>query len=432
MPVPTSRFFIVLAVASVAIAGGVINARLLALGLMLDGAALVLLILDGLLARRIDVAAERRWPPMLAQATPTELTVRARTDYNRRVRVALREELGAAIALQPARITIDLAPGSSTLWQLNLVPRLRGEHQVGALTARVAGPLGFALHQRRLLDGESIRVYPRVRWSGKLGTLLIRAARHQLGSNPLAQRGLGGSFYALRPHLPGDGLRGVHWRASARHQRLLTRETTHEAGARLIVMVDRSRAMLGFAGQLSKLDHSLAAALALARVAAGRGDRVTLLPFANRPDNPVRFGAHSRQWSTAFEQIYDLAASRVEPNYDLAANRALELDAHGATVVLMTSLADLSVSEVLRQAVGHLARRHRVLVVNLEDADLRRLSEEKPGDIEDAFALTSALGIRIGNRNLARRMRRWGVDTVTSPADRLALDAVSSYLQQSG
>ncbi len=419
-----------LAVASLAIAGGVINARLLTLGLVLDGVALVALVVDGWLARRIGVTAERRWPPMLAQATPSELVLRLRVNSERPVRVELREELGPAIAVQPGRIALVLTPGSSTLWRLKLMPSLRGEHRVGALNARVTGPLGFAVHQRRLLEGEMVRVYPRVRWSGKLGALLVRAARHQLGSNPLALRGLGGDFYALRQHLPGDGLRSVHWRASARHNRLLTRESTHQAGARVLIMIDQSRAMLGFAGQLSKLDHSLAAALALARVAAGRGDRVTLLPFANRPGTPVRFGAHSRQWSAAFEQVYDLAARRVEPNYDLAASRVLELDTHGATVVLMTSLADLSVSEVLRQTVGHLARRHRVLVINLEDADLRRLSEEKPIDIEGAFAHTSALGIRIGNRNLARRMRRWGVDTVTSPADQLALEAVSRYLQR--
>lgn len=419
-----------MAVATVAVAAGVISPELLVLGLAIDAAALVLLTVDWLLARRHQVRAERLWPPMLALDTAAELTVRLHNDSPRRLRVHLREELAAAVADRPARISVDLPAESWTRWRMQLTPQQRGEHRVGALTARVTGPLGIALEQRRLLDGEPVRVYPRVRWGGKLGTLLVRAARRQLGTNPLSRRGLGGDFYALRPHLPGDGLRGVHWRASARHQKLMTRETTHEAGARVLILIDHSRAMLGYVDQLSKLDHSLAAALALARVAAGRGDRVTLLPFSDRPGAPVYFGSHGRQWSAAFERVFDLAAQRVEPNYDLAALQALETDPHGGTVVVITSLVDLSISRVLRQATAHLARRHCVLVINLEDPDLRRLVEAKPEDVEGVFARTSALGIQLGNRELTRRMRRWGVDTVTCPADRLALETVSRYLKR--
>ncbi len=423
------RFFVILGVATLAVAAGVVAPLLLHAGLALNAIAFLLLGLDWFLARRIRIHADRRWPPLLAQGTPSQLLVTVLSSRGRLTRLQLREELCSAIAILPTRLSLVLEPRKASKWHIDLVPSIRGDHQTGALVARVEGPLGIAAHQRVLIEPETVSVYPRIRWGGKLGVLLAQAARHQIGANEIGKQGLGGDFYALRHHVASDGLRPIHWRASARHQRLLTRETTHQSGAHVLILLDRSRTMLGHEREFSKLDYSLAACLALARVASGRGDRVTLLPFADRPDAPVPFGNHSQQWSKAFGRLYGITASRVEPNFDVLAERALRVAQPGATTVLMTSITDLTTTDLLRRAVSQLNRRHQLLVINLEDADLRKLASARPDESVEVFAQVAALGIQLQNRALGVTMSRSGVRMVSCSADTLAMGTVSAYLE---
>jgi len=220
----------------------------------------------------------------------------------------------------------------------------------------------------------------------------------------------------------------IHWKATARHGRLITREETWERGARLLILLDAARTMTSRQGERSKLDHALAAALALARVAVGRGDRVTVLAFSHRIERVVRVGAGSRGMALAYEALYDLEARLTEPAYDLAAARAFELESRGATVVLFTSVIDLAAAELLKEAVLTLERRHRPLLVNLQDPELAALATAAPAEPAVAFAQVAALEILLANRRLGQTLRRSGIRVVETPADRLALETLEAYL----
>src|SRR5581483_10232448 len=108
--------------------------------------------------------------------------------------------------------------------------------------------------------------------------------------------------------------------------------------------------------------------------------------------------------------------------------QALQLEPRRGVAVLFTSVVDLAAAERLRRAVLRLERRHRVLLVNLEDAQVGRLAAASPGSAAEAFAKVAAMEILLGNRRLGRELSRAGVLAVSAPADRLAVDALDAYL----
>jgi uncharacterized protein (DUF58 family) len=186
--------------------------------------------------------------------------------------------------------------------------------------------------------------------------------------------------------------------------------------------------MASIAAEGSKLDAALAASLAMTRVAASRGDRVTILAFSDRVQRLVRLrqgpdGAHD-----AYLRLFDLEARLVESAYDLAALEAQRLEPRRSTAILFTSVVDLAGAEILRGALTLLARRHRVLLANLEDRELTELARGIPASTQRAMAKVSALEILLANRRLAFRLRRAGIRVVTAPSDRLALETLDAYL----
>jgi uncharacterized protein (DUF58 family) len=368
---------------------------------------------------------------MLVQgvATQVELEIANPGRLGRHVRI--REGLHRALANRPRRTSTKIDAGGRYRWRLTASPVRRGEHRLLPVTVRVLGPWGLAWAQRVACCDDSIRVYPRIRWGGRVGRLLRQAHRHQLGAIETTLAGHGSEPYALRDYRRGDSIRSIHWRASARHGHLVVREEAIERSDRLVVLLDCGRAMASGAAGQTKLDHALAAALAVLRVAVGRGERVSLAAFSDRIECVARVRAYG-DVPHAYALLYDLEARRAEPSFDLAVEQAEALERRRSTVLLVTSAVDIGAVSMLREALRRLASRHRTILVNLEDPELRRLRLEAPDDPAGAFAMAAALAIAAENQRLTRELRRVGTVVVSTSSDRLAADTLDAYLAAMG
>jgi uncharacterized protein (DUF58 family) len=426
--IPARRLFLLLGLAALCFAAAAGEPRLAWLGLAIDVVALLAAWVDWRRAARVELSAGRRLPPLLAQESAAEVFVDVAQRTQRPVVVEVRDALHPGLAPSPRRERLLLPAGGGVAWRLPLVPRRRGEHAWGPLSARVLGPWGLAWHQRDLLPNSTVRVYPQVRWSGRVGHLLALAQRRELGQSPTRIEGAGSEPYALRAYQPGDPLSRIHWRATARQGKLVAREDTWERGTHLLVLLDCGRAMASFDGSRSKLDHALAASLALLRLATGRGDRVGVLAFSDRVERRVRVHAGGGGVRGAYAALYDLEARLAEPAFDVAVEQAMQLEPRRGVAVLFTSVIDLAAAERLHGALLRLERRHRTLLVNLEDAQVGALATKAPATPAEAFGKAAAMEILLRNRRLARELARAGILAVSTTADKLALDALDAYL----
>jgi uncharacterized protein (DUF58 family) len=427
--VPSRRLLLAFGLLAAAAAVSVLVPGLRAAVLAGDLALAVAGLLDAAAARRCVISARRVRPPLLVQEEPAEAMVElAAPGARRNIHVRLREGLSAAVSAEPRRATLEILPGRTTVWRYRLEPRRRGEHRLLPLTARIEGPWRLAWVQRELLAPETVRVYPRIRWEGRAGWLLALAHRRQLGFSPTAQVGTGTEPYGVRRYSEGDARNRIHWKATARHRRLMVREETWEKSGRLIVLLDCGRSMASLDGRRSKLDAAVASALALARVASARGDQVLLVAFSDRVERRVRIRTGSRGIARAYASLYDLEARLTESAYDVAAEAARDSEFRRARVLLMTSLVDLAGAQLLRDALRSLSRQHRPLFVHLEDPDIARLAGAVPATVLDAYAKVSALEILLGNRALSARLRHAGIETVSTSSERLTLDTLDLYL----
>lgn len=427
---PAQRLFIAAFVVAFVLAVAAAVPWLADLALTADAVLLVAFWLDLRRAAAWPLSADREWPPLLVQGAPCPVTVWLSAPRGAHLRV--REGLAPGLATEPLHGGFDVPRGERIPWRYLLLPRRRGTHVMGPLTVRVLGPWRLAWSQRDLLPSESHRVYPQVRWEGDVGRLLALADRRQLGQAPMRARGIGTEPYALREYRPGDQLTRVNWKASARHGRLISREDTWERGARVVIVLDCARGMTGFDGARTKLDHALAAALALMRVAVGRGDRVSLVAFSDRVERSLRVRGSARGVSAAYAALFDLEARLAEPAYDVAVETVTELEPRRATVVLLTSVVDLAAAELLQEALARLRRRHRPILVNLEDPEVSKLALAAPETAPEAFAKVAALEILLANRRLGVQLQRAGIRVATTAADQLAWRALELYLSASG
>lgn len=166
-----------------------------------------------------------------------------------------------AVGGREADVTIGLSCGR---W---------GAHRIGPLVVRAFDALGVWSEEGPLGAGATVRIYPR---EETLRSLLAPSATQALtGSRRSAARADGIEYADVRQYAPGDPLRRVHWRASARSRHLYVTQRHPERNADVVLLVDGSADVRDAGG--GTLDDAARAAMALARLHLAARDRVALV-----------------------------------------------------------------------------------------------------------------------------------------------------------
>ena len=113
----------------------------------------------------------------------------------------------------------------------------RGRFEIGPLRATLTDPFGVVSSTRRVLGTEQVIVYPHVHEiipPPDIGGLDLDrdhpAVRARVETS--------GDFMTLRDYAPGDDLRHVHWRSTARRGHLMMRQNETRRRAPVLLMLD--------------------------------------------------------------------------------------------------------------------------------------------------------------------------------------------------
>jgi uncharacterized protein (DUF58 family) len=173
-------------------------------------------------------------------------------------------------------ILAPLGPSGVETVTYHLRPEKRGCYQVGPLEVTATDPLGI-FHFRQELSGTTeLLVYPStvdLPWMFPPG-----GSPFGISSLHTAEmRGQGSEFFGIREYQPGDPLRRVHWRTSARTGRLAVVEYEHDVSVDLTVVLDARRGSEVGQGAETTLEMASTVAASLARMVLERGNRCRLV-----------------------------------------------------------------------------------------------------------------------------------------------------------
>ena len=150
-----------------------------------------------------------------------------------------------------------------------------GVHLVGDLVLRAHERLGLLVFEQTLERRSPLKVYPR----GEALRKLLRPLETQAfaGNQVPRTRGEGIEFADLRPFVPGDRVRRVNWRATARRGEPWVNESHPERNSDIVIFLDTFAEATR--GEESTLDQAVGAAGALASHYLREKDRVGLVAF---------------------------------------------------------------------------------------------------------------------------------------------------------
>ena len=172
-------------------------------------------------------------------------------------------------------VPLSLRPEESLEWTYRIAPAKRGHYIVGPISIRYSDMLGFYRRDTQRMDEDSFTVLPTIE---KIGTLDLRARRVGVWSGQVPSRrvGVGTEFYELRLYNPGDELRRINWKASARAGHLVTNEFESEHVTDVFLIVDSTEDVTSSMFKFDLAEFQLTLAGSLCSQLLLQGNRVGL------------------------------------------------------------------------------------------------------------------------------------------------------------
>ena len=239
--------------------------------------------------------------------------------------------------------------------------------------------------------------------------LISNSVKAQMAGGYLsAFRGRGMEFHESRPYQPGDDIRAIDWRVTARSGRTHTKVYREERERPVLLWLDLSRSM--FFGTRQCFKSVLAAKLAslFAWSSVQHGDRLGYLVFSEqqhiefRPSRGKRSALHFIQQLVAHEAWEQSESATLDADTAIKALiRLRQVTRPGSLLILLSDFRFLD--ERCHGQLAELARHNDVVMLHISDPFEHELPIQEKFRVTDGAA---SLDIDPGNRELRDQYRQ--------------------------
>jgi uncharacterized protein (DUF58 family) len=219
---------------------------------------------------------------------------------------------------------MHIGPRETVHGEAIFTPRRRGEVRFDRVRLWTTFPMGLVRRSVTIRQPQHTYLYPQVyELSRRVFTTVTTHAT--TGSRISSRPGMGDDYFGLREYRPGDSLRHIAWKRTARTDEIVSIERSHPSPPRLRIILNLQRSTEDLVGKALTLEEArqqeeqaISLAASLARQAEHGGFQVGLVVLGGEtPPIPLRSGTrHNRRI--------------------LAALAAIDLDAHRTTRTVTT------------------------------------------------------------------------------------------------
>ncbi len=331
------------------------------------------------------------------------------------------------VTLEPKDFFLRLKPGEKADITCRIRPGQRGKYDLPGLDTLVHSPWGLWRRSGLLSCPDQVRVLPNFRELHRFTLLAANAQLGLMGIKQIAKQGDGQEFQELREYYPGDSLRQIDWKATARRQQLISREYQDERDQHIVLVLDCGRRMRHLETGGSQFDQALNSALLLAHVAARQGDSVGLLACAEQYTwyPPAKKKNAARSLLLASTQLFSQTVAM--DYHQLARELATRLKRRSLVILLTNTRAEEH--DTLTVLVRQLRSRHLLVIADLLEEEVSAALERPIHTPQEAWRYQALLAYMAERRRFALILARLGCYALNLTARELPAALVNTYLE---
>ncbi len=369
-----------------------------------------------------DIFSVRRWSPVTLIISHSN----KETGYHNNKRIKIRELIDPSLEVSQLTLDAELRLGQTTTIEYKVRPNQRGDASIEGLEVLLQSRLRLWQVVTRYSVKTTLKVYPDFETINGYNLMATDNQVSGFGIRRTQRRGEGMEFHQLREYQRGDTSRQIDWKATARKQKIISREFQDERDQQIIVLLDNGRRMRTTDEDQGHLDHAVNAMSLLSHIALKQGDAVGLMSFGTEQRwLPCKKG--SAHINTILNHVYDLQPGVHATDYSAAAKQLVQLQRKRSLVILITNTRDEDIEDLL-PAVKLISKNHLILLANIREPILQQVLDEPIADIGQLYRYCGTIDYLNRRDKVKQQLIDAGVFMVDTNPDHLAIEVSNRYL----
>ncbi len=305
----------------------------------------------------------------------------------------------------------------------------RGKFLFKTLHIRFFSDNSFFRFYTKVNVNKSISVYPDYRPLKKYFHLARSNRLYEMGIHRNRYRGHGTEMESLREYTKDDDSRFIDWKATARHNRPVTKVFEMETTNDIVFAMDCGRLMTSEEKNLSSIDHAIQALLVLAHTAVSMGDRIRVVAFSDRIIGDFSPPRNGNPINKIISFITPIQPEFTESNYSLVFKHLQSSIKKRSLIIFVSDFIDDINYSLFKKHFIQLGKRNVVLFLLLRDSLLHEEAGSNAESVYGIFRTTAARSMYVNRVRVLFKLKQLGINVLDVLPGQVTDRLVDKYLQ---
>jgi len=381
------------------------------------------------IANKNAIQCRRECSERFSNGDENEITLHLTNSYPFPVLLEIIDEIPDIFQRRDLLFALSMDKQNDKVLKYNLRPVKRGVYSFNRIQVFASTKIG--LISRRFKTGTpcNVKTYPSYIYLNRYEIMAASNQLEQAGNKKIKRIGQMMEPDQIKDYVKGDDYRVINWKATARRNKLMVNVFQEERAQNVYCVIDKGRTMQSAFNEMTLLDYSINASLAIAYVAMLKGDKTGLLTFERKFDTFLSPSRSPLQMNRIQESLYHQQTTFMESDFLSLYQQITTNVKNRGLLLIFTNFDSVAAMERQLRYLSMMAKRHSVLVIFFENTELESLTGRRPKNKEEAYETVIAEKLEYEKRLIIYKLRQHNILSLLTHPNELTVKVINKYLE---
>jgi uncharacterized protein (DUF58 family) len=365
----------------------------------------------------------------LSNSDDNEIAITLENNYPFQVFIDVIDELPAQFQKRDFEYKTLLQSAEKSTFTYRVRPVERGVYNFGNVHVFVSSILQMFSRKYTFSDDKDVKVYPSYVQMKKYEFLAMHNNLTEFGMKKIRRIGQTMEFEQIKNYIPGDDVRNVNWKATAKRGELMVNQYQDEKSQPIYSIIDLGRVMkMPFEG-LSLLDYAINSTLAFSNIALLKNDKAGMLTFSKNVEKIIAASNKKTNLSVINEELYNITTDFTDVNFALLYATIKRKINQRSLLILYTNFEHISALKRQLPYLKAIAKKHLLVTVLFENTELDSLINENSEDLQSVYHKIIAEKYAFEKRLIVKELERNSIHAILTKPQQLSVNVINKYLE---
>jgi len=373
--------------------------------------------------------ARRLLPKKLSNSDLNPIVIHFSSHYYFKTGISLIDELPQQFQKRDFEHRTSILKDEKQVFEYSVRPVDRGEYVFGNLNLYASSPLRMVKRRFLFQKDQMVPVYPSIIQMQQYDFLAINNRLSNIGLKKIRRIGHTQEFEQIKEYVPGDDIRTLNWKATAKQGQLMVNQYQDEKSQPVYSVIDTGRVMKMPFNGLKLLDYAINSALAFSNVALKRYDKTGLVAFSKQIETYLPAVQKPTYLNSILEKLYTIDTQFTDSDFGMLYGHVKRKINQRSLLLLYTNFEHISALKRQLPYLLALAKKHVLVVIFFENSELEKLIASDAENLQAIYHKTIAEKFSLDKKLMQKELQRHGVQTILTKPEELTINTINKYLE---